>query len=198
MKKKKDSFDIFSIITLIISIAACIYLSIRAINISKSGDDIVNILLTIISSVFSIGGLIIAVLQIFKVSSNTKTYKEAYDRTIKAVTSNASISLLAKCLEQSSIIKHLFESQLESDSRSYFNNLSLDLTFLTSNKDIDSLDIEKLNFYVNFCIRMDTLVYKTNIKVLENVDYSLDYQTISEMQSLLISIQQKLNTPKEI
>jgi hypothetical protein len=135
MLKRFDKYDKYSIITLILSVITCIYLVYRGIQIKKADDDVLILSISIISSVVSIGGLIIAVLQIFKVASNTKIYKEAYDKTIEKVTNNESISLLSKSLQQLLIIKQLFEAQSEISSRNYFNNLLLDLTFLKENRD---------------------------------------------------------------
>ena len=197
MKKKIDNYDLFSILTLIVSFIACILFSIRGINISKQEDDIPTILLTAISSIFSIGGLIIAVLQIFKVSTNTKTYKEAYDRTIELVNNNASISLLGKASEQLGIIKHLFDTKREGESQKYFNHLAVDLSYLKSNKNIASLDRETLNAYIIYCRDMDVLVYKINVGAISYFDYSSSYETLSEMQLFLATIQQELSTPKQ-
>ena len=196
MKISLDKYDRRSILTLIISILFCFWLIYKSVHELKKDDDLVILVFSDVSSVMSIGGLIIAVLQIFKVANNTKTYQEAYEKTMATVINNESITLLSRSLQQLSMIKHLFENKQEKSSRSYFTNLSIDLTALRSNANIYDLEKKQLTKYINYCTEMDTLVYKSIIDVIQNVDYSLRYQALTEMQSLLTIIQQRITTPK--
>ncbi len=66
----------------------CFWLIYWSIQELKKEDDIVVLAFSDISSVLSIGGIVIAVLQIFKVADNTKTYKEACEKTISTVLNN--------------------------------------------------------------------------------------------------------------
>jgi len=194
--KRFDKYDNYSILTFSISVIICWFLIGRAVHTDPQADA-VNLIVSNISSVFSISGLVIAILQIFKVSRNSRVYKEAYDKAIRAVTNNESIILLSKSITQLSIVKQLFMSKLEGSSGIYFDNLVMDLTFLKSDKNIDTIDLERLDAYINYCKEMNTLLYKSEIHVIENFDYSIKYETLTDIQSFLMSIMQKLSTPKE-
>ena len=169
MKISLDKYDRRSILTLIISILFCFWLIYKSVHELKKDDDLVILVFSDVSSVMSIGGLIIAVLQIFKVANNTKTYQEAYEKTMATVINNESITLLSRSLQQLSMIKHLFENKQEKSSRSYFTNLSIDLTALRSNANIYDLEKKQLTKYINYCTEMDTLVYKSIIDVIQKV-----------------------------
>jgi len=195
-QNKLDRYDSISIWTLIISFLFCVYLIYKTVTHLKKDDDVIVFIISDVSSVFSIGGLIIAVLQIFKVSSNTKTYKEAYDKTLSVIKNNEAISLVSRSLQQLLIIKYLFENKNETSSRNYFNNLGLDLTFLKENN-LDNEDKEILKEFISYCKEMDTLLYKTVINVNTDLDFSSKYETLTEIQTFLISLQQKLGVPKD-
>ena len=195
--KKFDKYDTYSLVIFIVSCIGCWLVVQRLLANTKQSDDTVILMVNGISSVFSISGLIIAILQIVKVSSNTSVYKIAFDNAIETVTNNECISLLSRSLQQLATIKTLFANKSEILTRTYFDTLAIDLTFVSSNKNIKIEDRERLKEFAEYCKEMDTIIYKFDKKTTKNIDFSLKYNQLSEIQTSLTSIQQKLGSPKQ-
>jgi hypothetical protein len=146
-----------------------------------------------IGSVFSILGSLIAILQIYKVSSNAKTYERTFQRTISELKNNEFISTIARANQQIVLIKHLFEHGKAGNTRSNFNQLLIDLILI---KNINADDFDKLAVdFIDFVskVEADTFAQEAN----QNQEIKSVYIKLTQIQTALITIETSLKTPKK-
>lgn len=148
---------------------------------------------SLVGTVASFYGLIIAYVQILKVVSNTKAYEHAFNRTLHRLKNNETISVISRAIQQISLIKKFYDLEKIHSTRDNFNNLMMDLSILSKSEKLEG-DSERIEKFIEFCTIMETNILTNNI----SSDPSLlkeNFLTLSQIQIYLIGISENFKTP---
>lgn len=145
-----------------------------------------------VGSVFSIAGSLIAIIQIYKVSSNAKTYEKTFQRTISELKNNEFIATIARANQQIVLIKNLFEHGKAENTRANFNQLLMDIILL---KNINVEGFDKLSGdFIDFLskVEADTFAKENHSQEVKTI-----YIKLTQIQTALITIETDIKTPKK-
>jgi hypothetical protein len=149
--------------------------------------------ISLVGTVASFYGLIIAYVQILKVASNTKTYEDAFNKTLYRLKNNDTISVISRAIQQISLIKKFYDLEKIENTRDNFNNLMIDLSILSKSDKLGK-DSEKFDKFIEFCTIMETNIITNNISTDPSI-LRENFLTLSQIQRYLIGISENFKTP---
>lgn len=190
-----SKLDLYNIISWIFLGIGAVGLLVFIPKLDPRNESYLLNLISLISSISSIVGLIITILQLLKISATNKIQKETFLQTLNLVTNNELIGLVSRALEQTSLIKTLFDLKNENQTRSNLSILALDLSLLLNREKIQDAQIKgKLEEHIRFCSELESKVYLNN-KGTSQEDLSEFYANFSDLQRTLVMINTELKTP---
>lgn len=151
-------------------------------------------IISLIGTVASFFGLIIAYVQIMRVASNTKTYEVAFNKTIQRLKNNDTISIVSRAIQQISLIKKFYDLEKVENTRDNFNNLMIDLSILSKSEKLGN-DAERINKFIEFCTAMETNILTNNLSKDPGI-LRENLITLSQIQNYLIGIGEHFKTPE--
>lgn len=188
----KDKYNLFSVGLIALGMFTS-WLLLRSL--STDEFKLINII-SIIGSIASVVGFSIAIIQLYKISSNTATYEHTFTRTLADIRKNETIALISRALQQVIIIKQCFEMDRLDFTRGNFNILVSDLSLLCNNSKLGDEEKKKINDYIEFCSTLETEIY---LKEVSNDKNHLreKYNFLSQIQIYLISFEALVKTPNQ-
>ena len=145
----------------------------------------------IIGSLASTIGVIVAVIQIFKIKNSNSTFL----KTLKVVENNSIIEVISRSIEQIRLIKVYFDQNIAQDARSNFNILRYDLNEITYNEKAKGFQ-DKLAEYTEFCSLMETHLFDGSLP-LTKTSLSDKYSKLTELETLLQELKSIVKRPEK-
>ncbi|MDB5198530.1 MAG: hypothetical protein JWO92_493 [Chitinophagaceae bacterium] len=155
--------------------------------------SLINIL-SIIGSITSPVGLTIAIIQLLKIENSSSTYQRTFAETIKSVVNNNIISRISRSFEQIKLIQHYMQLKQFPSSISHFNNLMLDLVYISTSEKATDFN-EKINEFITFCATTEAEIIQEKQFTMEYVTES--YSRLLEIQRFLTEIESIYNKPQK-
>lgn len=138
-------------------------------------------------------GFVVTIVQLVKVNSNAKVYKETFHFAINEYKNNEFIATISMAIQQVDVIKRLFELEKYSETRVNLALLNSCLTKLTMSTKANNSKAELERF--------GSFVASLELDVLSRIDFSQrdvireKFQLLIQLETLLISIESNLKTP---
>lgn len=192
MSSRRDWYNIFSAVFLLLGVGI---VAVFSSEIDASDKKYSINLIGFVSSIASIVGLVIAILQLFKISASRKIQEETYNKTLAAIVSNELISQVTRALGLIALIKTLLEFNTHNSMRAHLNQLSIELISLAQSKRIeDEGVVERLRTFSKFCSDLECKIFQQT-KTLNQIDLNNYYNNFFEIQETLSGIHSVLKTP---
>ncbi len=158
----------------------------------SAGDKTAFNNVSYIGTYLSIIGLLITVIQLLKISSNSTIYKETFSKAIALIKGNEYISVITSANEQIIVIKKLFELEKFENSVSNHNSLFIYLNKLSK--------LEQAKNYTNELERVKEILAKSELKIsmkepFEKPELKELYGDLIKLQAILSELESILKTP---
>ena len=182
-----DTRDKYSIGIAILSIAIIVYI----LSILSPEDSTLINYISIIGSITSPAGVLIAILQIFKIKSNNSVFLN----TIKVIENNAIIETITRAKQHVGLIKDNFHNARFTDSREMFDRLRIDINEITYNHNT-SIFSEKLTEFISFCSVMETSIFDGSLDQTKTA-LSEKFLKLTELDTILQEIKSVVKRPNQ-
>jgi|GEM_PF-4022175 len=189
----KDRFNLISLLLIIVGVIVT-WILLSTLSGSGNADTDLTNKISIIGSICSIVGIVIAFIQIYKIASNSSIYESTFVRTLAEIKKNDLISLVTRAVQQVSVIKVLLEKGNIEKTVGNFNQLMIDLS-LIQKYDIILPDKEKLDEFISFCADMETALF-----IKETIQEEIlreKYTVLTQIQRYLTTIEPQIKTPNK-
>jgi hypothetical protein len=186
-----DKKDIFSIVIVIIT---AFIIAILIFVLPQEQRTLINIV-SIFGSVTSPSGLLIAIIQLFKIRSSAQTYQSTFNKTLEKINNNSIISAFSRSIENIKLIKNYFDMNQALKTRPNFNTLMIDLLEIKNNEKLKNWK-EEVDTYIQFCALTEMEIFQ-NILSEDKTDLGDKYGKLIEIEQRLSELQSIISKPQQ-